>query len=139
MEVGTEGLRRDNRTMMVPDPAQPNIMYDANDGGLFFSMDGDNTWNSGNADLQITEFQSITGSPITPGVIGGTQDNGTLAWNGPRVWDTRDDGDSASTIIDLADPAITMYDVYFGAEPRRSLPGGPCCNFSAITNGLFPN
>jgi hypothetical protein len=43
----------------------------------------------------ITGFQSISSSPLTARVIGGTQDNGAEMWVGSRVWQHVDDGDSA--------------------------------------------
>ena len=65
-------------------------------------MDGGNTWNSGNSDLdhRISVHLAV---PLTASVIGGTQDNGTEMWLGTRVWDHRDDGDSASTVLDRDD------------------------------------
>jgi hypothetical protein len=138
-EVGAAMLHPDHHALVFPDSGNTNKVYEVSDGGFFYSNDGGVMWMSGNADLQITEFQSLSGSSITPGLMGGTQDNGTMAWNGSRFWDTRDDGDSASTIIDVTDPAITVFDVYFDVEPRRSHAGAPCCTFPDITNGLFAN
>jgi hypothetical protein len=138
-EIGVGGLHPDHHAVLFPDPANPNLIYDVNDGGFFYSNDGGATFQDGNTDLQITQFQSISSSPLTFGVIGGTQDNGTEAWVGTRVWEHRDNGDSASTIIDLDVPQILLYDVYFGADPRISPLGGSCCNWLDIKKGLVPN
>ena len=114
------------------DPANAQHLFSSNDGGVYTSMDGQ-VWTSLNDDLQITGFQSISSSPLTARVIGGTQDNGTEMWSGSRVWQHIDDGDSASTVMDLSDPN-QMYDVYVHQCPRSG--GGSLGSFSLILNGL---
>src|SRR5205085_2899811 len=123
----------DHHALVFPDLSNPNRIYDASDGGFAFSGDGGSTWNSGNSDLQITGFQSISWSPLTARIIGGTQDNGTEMWAGSRVWQHIDDGDSASTIMDL-DDANQMYDVYARQCPRRG--SAVLGSFTPILNGL---
>ena len=125
----------DHHAIVFPDPANSNRLYNTSDGGFAFSNDGGVSWTSGNSDLQITGFQSISSSPLTARIIGGTQDNGTELWVGTRVWEHRDDGDSASTVMDL-DDVMRMFDVYFGVSPRRSTDGGSCCGWSFIQTGL---
>lgn len=125
----------DHHALLFPDPNNANLLYDASDGGFAFSTDGGSTWNSGNSDLQITGFQSMAWSPLTTSVIGGSQDNGTEMWLGTRVWDHRDDGDSASTVLDR-DDVLKTYDEYVSVNPRRSENGGVCCFWSDITNGI---
>jgi hypothetical protein len=119
-EIGVGSLHPDHHAVVFPDPTKPALIYNVNDGGFFYSMDAGASFQDGNSDLQLTEFQSISSSPLTFGVIGGTQDNGTEAWAGTRVWEHRDNGDSASTIIDLDAPQLLLYDVYIEAEPRMS-------------------
>jgi hypothetical protein len=133
--TGSCTLHPDHHAVVFPDPANPLRMYDASDGGFAFSTDGGVTWTSGNTFLQITGFQSLTASPRTEHIIGGSQDNGTNMWLGTDYWEHRNDGDSASTIIDL-DSANVMYDVYHDVKPRRSKNGGACCSWPGITNGL---
>jgi hypothetical protein len=125
----------DHHALVFPDPANASRIYNASDGGFASSVDGGATWTSGNSDLQITGFQSMSWSPLTARVIGGSQDNGTEMWLGTRIWEHRDDGDSASTLMD-ADDVLKMYDVYFDVDPRRSIDGGTCCYWPDITNGL---
>ena len=125
----------DHHDLVFPDPSNLNRIYNVNDGGFVFSSDGGNTWTSGNSDLQITGFQSISFSPLTSRIIGGTQDNGTEMWVGTRVWNHSDDGDSASTVMDL-DDVMTMFDLYVSVDPRRSTDGGVCCFWPSITTGL---
>jgi len=125
----------DHHALVFPDPSNPNRLYNASDGGFASSMDGGANWTSGNSDLQITGFQSMSWSPLTARVIGGTQDNGTELWLGTRVWEHRDDGDSASTVLDL-DDVLKLYDIYVEVNPRRSTSGGGLGSWFLITNGL---
>ena len=133
-EIGAN-VHPDHHDLVFPDPSNPNRIYDVNDGGFAFSNDGGSTWNSGNSDLQISGFQSMSFSPLTARIIGGTQDNGTEMWVGTRIWNHADDGDSASTVMDR-DDVMTMFDLYVSVDPRKSTDGGGCCSWSSITNGL---
>ncbi|HEX3552565.1 MAG TPA: hypothetical protein VIA62_05000 [Thermoanaerobaculia bacterium] len=112
------------------------VVYDVNDGGLFVG-DGENGWGSGfQQGLAVTLFQSVSAAPKDDFLMGGTQDNGTLVYQGTEVWETADDGDSASTLIDLDNPNL-LYDVYFGATPRRCEGPGLCqFGWPFITSGL---
>jgi photosystem II stability/assembly factor-like uncharacterized protein len=125
------GLHPDQHDLAF-DPTNPQHLFVSNDGGLYHSTDGNN-WLSLNYDLQITEFQSISSSPLTSVVIGGTQDNGTEMWTGNRVWQHIDDGDSGSTVMDLGN-VNQMYDVYTRQCPRRS--DGVLFQFADFLNGL---
>ncbi len=111
--------------------------YDVGDGG-FFVGDGVGNWDDGfQHGLAVTQFQSISSSPLTTNVIGGTQDNGTNLYTGSVLWEHIDDGDAASTIID-ADDFHRTFDVYVGVPPRRCLDNGNHCgmNWESIGNGL---
>jgi len=116
------------------DPTNASHLFASNDGGLYKSPDAGMSWDSLNHDLQITEFQSLTASPNTATVIGGTQDNGTLRWIGSRVWQHIDGGDSASTVIDLGN-SNQYYDLYVRQCPRSNFGSGGS-GFSLIGNGL---
>lgn len=135
-DVGDDELHPDHHALVFPDPTNLMRMYNLSDGGFASSVDGGNTWTtSGNYDLQTTEFQSMSWSPLTARFIGGSQDNGTEMWVGTRVWQHADDGDSASTVMDL-DNVLDMYDEYVSVEPRGSTDGGTCCDWPDITTGL---
>ncbi|MFL6211719.1 MAG: hypothetical protein ACJ74W_22925 [Pyrinomonadaceae bacterium] len=134
-DVGSSSVHPDHHAIVFPDPSNSSLLYDSSDGGFASSTNGGTSWTSGNSDLQITGFQSISWSPLTNKVIGGTQDNGTNMWVGTRVWQHKADGDSASTNMDF-DDVLKMYDVYFGVDPRRSTTGGTCCFWNDITTGL---
>jgi hypothetical protein len=139
---GTDTLHPDHHSLVFPDPNALNRMYDASDGGFAYSTNGGTSWNSGNADLQITGFQTIAISPLTARIIGGTQDNGTEMWTGTRVWRHIGDGDAGYTIIDLSG-ANHMYttdtrSVGGGLDgtPARSDNGGMDFFPDTITSGI---
>ncbi len=52
-------------------------MYLMTDGGVYKSTDGGNTYTAANRGLNITQFYGIAYDPFS-GVVGGTQDNGSL-------------------------------------------------------------
>ncbi|MDQ2906370.1 MAG: hypothetical protein M3Y81_22855 [Chloroflexota bacterium] len=69
-----------------------------------------------NAGLQTLQFQSLTVNPKDPkhDVIGGTQDNGTLAYSGdPNNWLESVGGDGGQSVIDVGNPKVRMH-TYFG-------------------------
>ena len=133
-DIGLE-LHPDHHALVFPDPTHPSRMYDTSDGGFAYTTTGGASWTSGNTDLQITAFQSISSSPLTGRVIGGSQDVGTQMWTGLRTWQHIDDGDSSSTVMGL-DNVLNMYDNYFEACPRRSTSGGVLGSFDLITFGI---
>jgi photosystem II stability/assembly factor-like uncharacterized protein len=69
------------------DSTNPLVFYAANDGGIYATGDGGASWRSLNKGLSITEFEYIAQHPrYDTWIIGGTQDNGTLVYNGGSVW-----------------------------------------------------
>jgi photosystem II stability/assembly factor-like uncharacterized protein len=96
------------------DPADPRIVYACNDGGVFRSPDGGDHWQSLNPGLGITEFEFLAQLDSDPAwLLGGTQDNGTLANAGLRHWDQialGDGGDCAS--VDRGGASICYHSFY---------------------------
>lgn len=69
------------------DPSDPNVVYVCNDGGIYRSPNGGRNWHSLNPGLDITEFEFIAHlESEDEWLIGGTQDNGTLAYKVAREW-----------------------------------------------------
>lgn len=139
-KVGNFALHPDHHDLFVwEDAGSPTGIsaYVVGDGG-FFVGDGISTWDDGYQDgLAVTQFQSVSSSPLTDKVIGGTQDNGTNLFSGSPIWEHIDDGDAASTIMD-SDDVKRMFDVYVGSPPRRCYDNGNHCSkiWPYIGNGL---
>src|SRR5262249_8387410 len=102
-------------------PANANIIYEGNDGGIFRSADGGATWTSlNNSGFSATQFESLAVHPTDPNfTIGGTQDNGTPFLQPDGVtWTRADFGDGGFSAIDqnaTNNTNVTMYHTYFNA------------------------
>jgi photosystem II stability/assembly factor-like uncharacterized protein len=88
-------------------PSNPNLMYFANDGGLYKSTDGGNAFQNLNATLGLTMFTSLDLHPTDrTRSYGGTQDNGTQRRTGNLSWSEFQGGDGGQVVIDPVDPSI---------------------------------
>jgi hypothetical protein len=138
--VATNPLHPDQQAIVFADPGsgcamtQCNLpgnnctLYAANDGGFYASTNSGCTWTPRNDGLQITGFQSLAASPLTARVLGGTQDNGTVMFDGSSTWPYKTGGDTNSTLLDL-DDAMKMYSITLGGcgpqrIVQRSITGG---------------
>jgi len=70
-------------------PTDPEIVYFANDGGVFRSLDGGITFDGANGGYQSQQFYNgFSNSPTDPAIaIGGLQDNSSVIYRGTPVWD----------------------------------------------------
>jgi uncharacterized delta-60 repeat protein len=88
-------------------PSNPNLMYLANDGGLWKSTDAGTTFSSLNSSLALTMFVSYEMHPTdATRSYGGTQDNGTQRRLGGLSWKEFAAGDGGQTFVDPLDPSI---------------------------------
>ena len=123
------------------DPMNPKRILLGNDGGLFQSYDGGDTWLHHN-NIPAAEFYSISVDQASPyNVYGGTQDNAALY--GPSnttldgsvvVGSTRDPweniyldrwtgGDSFDTLLDPTDDRTVYYEHQHGAMMKMDIRG----------------
>lgn len=131
-------------------PSNTLVVYRGDDGGVWKSTDGGDTWaNQNNTTLKATQFQSIAVHPTDADItIGGTQDNGTnMLLTGGTTWLHAVDGDGGFSMIDQSTPT-TMYTTFFNQAGSqigysRSLTGGTFgswsflgCSGSGTTNGI---
>src|ERR1035441_8120154 len=81
-----EGIHPDQHAIAFS-PVRPNCIYIGNDGGVFKSPDGGVTWQPLNKGLSITQFEYVTQHPeLAAWFLGGTQDNGSLRYEGSEAW-----------------------------------------------------
>lgn len=88
--------------IITTDPRRPDMILVGNDGGVYRSMNRGDGWESLNEDLELTQFyEGVSVDPHGPwGVLGGTQDNGTLrATVGEQSWRLIFGGDGGYTAI----------------------------------------
>jgi len=121
------------------DPVDPLTVYVGNDGGVFRSTNGGSSWTSLNTNLVLTQFyEGISLHPFDPSqAMGGTQDNGTVAWSGDPVWSAALGADGGYTAIDAQAPATRYAETQWTANsgfggPRRSDGGG----YALKVNGI---
>ena len=105
-------------------PTDPNVVYVGNDGGIYRSPDAGVKWQSLNKGLNITEFEFLAQHPqFENWLIGGTQDNGTVRYEGGEVWYHVGDGDGGDCGTNASSP-YTCYHTFYGMGMERSTRGG---------------
>jgi len=106
------------------DPANANIVYIGNDGGLFRSPNRGTNWTSLNNGLGITEIEYMAQDLGTARwLMAGTQDNGTTLYTGSGVWNHIADGDGGDCAINQQVPN-NVYHSYFRMGMDRSTDKG---------------
>ncbi len=112
----------------------PTVLYVGNDGGIYGSEDGGETWNSLNAGLGITEIEYLAQHPSNPNwLLAGTQDNGTLRYQGLPQWTQVARGDGGECGADEVLSHLGFHSFYemgierssHGADPGSWTPIGP--------------
>jgi hypothetical protein len=90
------------------DPSNPLHLVGGNDGGVFISNDGGDSWFGRNAGLAIAQF--YPGISVHPTLhsylVGGVQDNGVLFSDGLPLWEALLSGDGGFTAFD---PSGTLF------------------------------
>jgi photosystem II stability/assembly factor-like uncharacterized protein len=126
------GLHADNHVLVFA-PSNNQIIYDGNDGGVFRSNDGGNSWVSLNtAGMHATQFQSVASHPGDRYLhIGGTQDNGTQMLQSNNAWTRADFGDGGHALIDTSandEQKTVMYHTYFNQVTSAT------CGYARVTS-----
>ncbi len=123
---GTGGLHGDTQVIVVS-PANRNIVFTGDDGGIFRSDNATGAsvgWTSLNHTLDITQFIAVAVHPTNPNIlIGGTHDNGTNLFTGNPMWERVAGGDGGFTLIDQSNPQVmyhTFYNLTFHNLTGRS-------------------
>ena len=107
-----------------------------NDGGLYVARDattvGNDTnlprisgWESRNNGYAVTQFFAAAGNSGSGTIVGGTQDNGTIAYNvkkGDRAWRKIFGGDGGYCCADAGDPKV-FYGQYVYLAIHRNTDG----------------
>lgn len=105
-------------------PVNPNVVYIGNDGGIYRSPDAGTHWQSLNKNLSITEFEYLAQHPLYEAyLLAGTQDNGTLRYEGEEAWYHVQDGDGGDCGVNAGAPS-TCFHTFYGMGMERSKTGG---------------
>ncbi|MEO8386278.1 MAG: hypothetical protein ABI583_13605, partial [Betaproteobacteria bacterium] len=104
------------------------VVYFGNDGGLYranniftVSANSNSSWQNLNNGLSVTQFYGGAGKRAAGGkIIGGTQDNGTIAYTSGTSWDRFAGGDGGNVAVDPVDDT-TLYGEYVYASIHRTV------------------
>jgi photosystem II stability/assembly factor-like uncharacterized protein len=110
-----------------------NVLYSANDGGLYRSMDSGISWSWIGNGLQITQFYRLGLSLIDSSfIIGGCQDNGTKIRDANQ-WKEVAGGDGMECLVDYSNSNIVYASTQFGALKRSTNRGS---TWTGINSGI---
>src|SRR3569832_605044 len=106
-----------------------------NDGGLFSSADGWNSWQSHNTNISITQFYKGSLHPTDPNLLlVGSEDNGIDKWVGSNTWTDILLGDGADVAISSWHFDTVWAVSSFNLEISRTKDGG--ATFSRADGGI---
>lgn len=104
-------------------PTPPYSLFNANDGGIWKSPDGGNSWQVTSNGLEATECYKAACSPTHPELISiGTQDNGELFYFN-QAWKTNRGGDWGSRMYYDYNGAGNVYYAETGERRNTSAQG----------------
>ncbi len=120
------------------DPINSSVIYAGNDGGIYKSNDGGDTWSDViNKGLCTTQFEYMEQHPNSDAVIlAGTQDNGTVQFRNSSAFNICAGGDGGFVDIDQDQPNVVFHE-YYNPTPERSVDGGS--HWKDISKGLSGN
>ncbi len=105
------------------DPNNPQVIWAGNDGGVFRSSDGGQTWQARNNGLATLQFTGFAVDPTNDRIVqGGMQDNNkAFTTNGGATlgWTAVDRGDGGNALIDSFNPNI-WYGTRYGKSFQRN-------------------
>lgn len=114
-------------------PGSPGTLFSCNDGGLYRSDDGGNSWDDLSDGLAIHQVYRLALSPQSPDmVVLGAQDNGSSVLDGGADWTGVYGGDGCDCLIDSSDHRIIYCAYQWGNFARSTNSGG---DFSTIFAG----
>lgn len=119
---------------MVFDPANHLKIYASNDGGVYLSNDGADTWKKVSDGLIVTQFYDVGISTATPSMLGGgTQDQGTNVTTGGLTWEKVYGADGGFLVFHPTDHYIVYGETQYN-NIKKSTDGGD--SWSPATTGL---
>ena len=134
-------LTADGRTRIIHEdqfsiafkPGNPDTVYVGNEGGIYKSPNGGNSWQSLNTGLPITQFNFVAVHPQNPFIVlGGTQGQGLVRFNGSSIWAELIRGDAGQIVFDPSNPDV----VYVAKQRFRLMRSGPGDVFTQMGAGI---
>ncbi|MFN0083814.1 MAG: hypothetical protein ACKVX9_00360 [Blastocatellia bacterium] len=116
------GLHADTHWIAIH-PANRNLLFTANDGGVWRTEEATAStvsWRNLNQGLNITQFYTLALHPTDANILlGGTQDNGTDRFDGGLTWFHARGGDGGAALIDQSNPLV-MYHTFQNLNNRSA-------------------
>ena len=107
---GTTQATHADQHAAIADPFNANVVYVANDGGLYSYNLGSRIWRALNFNVSAGQIQSIRPHPSDNNkAITGFQDNGTQIYGGSQGWQVVETGDGGFALFDSTDPAFAYH------------------------------
>jgi photosystem II stability/assembly factor-like uncharacterized protein len=99
-------------------------LWTGNDGGVWKTRDRGAHWINCNHTLAVTQFYTVALHPMNPNfLLGGTQDNGALAFQGTDSWPEVSAGDGGPCAVEWDSPNI-YYTTYIQLDPLYKYDNG---------------
>ena len=118
-------------------PGSPDTFFEGNDGGVYKSFDGGNTFNDLNQTLSISQMYRGAANPFsTTSILGGTQDEGSVSYENSLSWYRSFGGDRGYAAFDFLNPNNVLVTSQY-LDIWRST-AGPRGSFS-LTSGSIPS
>src|SRR5690349_9201718 len=112
----TTGIHVDQHALVI-EAQNPSVLWLGNDGGVYRSADYGSTWTDLNSSLSLTQFypgvSAFPGSAY--GLLGGTQDNGTLEYEGSPAWQEVLGADGGFTTVNFQTPTTAFAECQWRA------------------------
>lgn len=115
-------------------PSNPQIMYVANDGGIWRTTDGGSTFESLNYGITTIQYYKMASHPSdTNQMFGGAQDNGVYRTldKGATNWELVSTGDGMECFYDHTNPSNVYFSTQYGGL-AKSTNGGIPWSFQGI-------
>lgn len=135
-EIHPNNIHVDQHLLVFDTLSGPDVLYVANDGGVYRSLNAGRSWTSLATNLALAQYYpGITAHPSDPAVaLGGTQDLGTLrSTAGTATWTKLIGGDGGFTAIDAED-----HDIWYAETQWNMAHGGPRKNGQLRRSGIDP-
>ncbi|MCU0286500.1 MAG: hypothetical protein MUF15_08870, partial [Acidobacteria bacterium] len=119
---------------MVFDPSNHLKIYAANDGGVYLSTDGANTWKKVSDGLIVSQFYDAGDSTLIPSLVGGgLQDQGTVVTTGGLTWEKVYGADGGFLVFHATEPYVFFGETQYN-NIIKSTNGGD--TWGGATTGL---
>ncbi len=107
---GTVQTTHADQHAAIFDPFNSNLLYIANDGGLYSYNLVSKAWRALNFGVSAGQIQVIGPHPSDNNkTITGFQDNGTQIYSGSQGWNVVETGDGGFALFDPSDPAFAYH------------------------------